>query len=267
MRSTYSSLIALTLLLALSITDAHAGRSPSVATKTNPFQYKGRIYYCPKGQVLYVAPGRRVYCDTPPPKVESPPVISTTSTGISYVYPDPTECVKAYAHTQNPFRGPILGRIIGGRIKTGKLPRVRRGIVEANALVPIEMGQSMAIMMEEVKGTIRDTFAKLGFPTCIGIPSQFASVATAQCSSLDARQRYSAGIDQSCAQKDEAGAFVCGCLKDFTMAALEANCRALVASPEMTAFVQEQLKACQKKGLEGFAGLFNGKIPDAKIEE
>ena len=125
----------------------------------------------------------------------------------------------------------------------------------------------MAIMMEEVKGTIRDTFAKLGFPTCIGIPSQFASVATAQCSSLDARQRYSAGIDQSCAQKDEAGAFVCGCLKDFTMAALEANCRALVASPEMTAFVQEQLKACQKKGLEGFAGLFNGKIPDAKIEE
>ena len=139
MRSTYSSLIALTLLLALSITDAHAGRSPSVATKTNPFQYKGRIYYCPKGQVLYVAPGRRVYCDTPPPKVESPPVISTTSTGISYVYPDPTECVKAYAHTQNPFRGPILGRIIGGRIKTGKLPRVRRGIVEANALVPIEM--------------------------------------------------------------------------------------------------------------------------------
>ena len=266
MRSTYSSLIALTLLLALSITDAHAGRRPSVDTK-KPFQHNGRVYYCPKGQVLYVAPGRRVYCDTPPPKVESPPVISTTSTGISYVYPDPTKCVIAYAHTQNPFRGPILGRIIGGRIKTGKPRPVRSGIAEANARVPIEMGQSMAIMMEEVKGTIRDTFAKLGFPTCIGIPSQFASVATAQCSSPDARQRYSAGIDQSCAQKDEAGAFVCRCLKPSTMAALEANCRALVTSPEITAFVQEQLNACQKKGLEGFAGLFNGKIPDAKIEE
>lgn len=265
MRSTYSSLIALTLLLALSITDAHAGRSPSVATKTNPFQYKGRIYYCPKGQVLYEAPRRRVYCDTPPPKVESPPVISPASTGISYVYPDPTACVIAYAASK--IRGPILGWIIGGRIKTGKPRPVRSGIAKANALVPIEMGKSMAIMMEEVKGTIRHTFAKLGFPTCIGIPSQFASVATAQCSSPDARQRYSAGIDQSCAQKDEAGAFVCHCLKPSTMAALEANCRALVTSPEITAFVQEQLNACQKKGLEGLAGLFNGKIPDAKIEE
>jgi hypothetical protein len=51
------------------------------------------------------------------------------------------------------------------------------------------------------------------------------------------------------------------------MAALEANCRALVTSPEITAFVQEQLNACQKKGLEGLTGLLTGKTPDAKIEE
>ena len=133
---------------------------------------------------------------------------------------------------------------------------MRSGIKDANALVPVEMGQTMAIMIDEMKGTIRDTFAKLGFPTCIGIPSQFASVATAQCSSPDARQRYSAGIDQSCAQKDEAGAFVCRCLKPSTMAALEANCRALVTSPEITAFVNEQFEACKKKGVEGITRLF-----------
>jgi hypothetical protein len=266
MRSTYSSLITLTILLALSVTDAHAGRRPSVDT-SKPFQHNGRIYYCPKGQVLYVAPGGRVYCDTPPAKVEAPPVLSPTSTGISYVYPDPTACVKAYAHTQNPFRGPIGGRIIGGRINSGKQPRVRRGIDEAKSLVPVEMGQSMAIMMEEMKANIRDTFEKLGFPKCTFIPGEFAKVATEQCSSLEAKQKYSAGIDQSCAQKDQAGAFVCSCMKPSTMAALEANCKALVTSPEVTAFVQEQLKACQKKGLEGIAGLLTGKTPDAKIEE
>jgi hypothetical protein len=197
-----------------------------------------------------------VYCDTPPGKVESPPVISPTSTGIAYVYPDATACVKAYAHTKNPFRGPIAGRIIGGRINTGKLPRVRRGIDEANALVPIEMGKSVTVMMDEMKVSIRDTFAKLGFPTCLGIPSQFLSAATAQCSSPEARQRYSAGIDQSCAQKDEAGAFVCRCLKPSTMAALEANCRALVTSPEITAFVNDQFEACKKKGVQGITRLF-----------
>jgi hypothetical protein len=130
------------------------------------------------------------------------------------------------------------------------------------------MGKSVTVMMDEMKVSIRDTFAKLGFPTCLGIPSQFISAATAQCSSPEARQRYSAGIDQSCAQKDEAGAFVCRCLKPSTMAALEANCRALVTSPEITAFVQEQFEACKKKGLEGLTGLLiTGKTPDAKIEE
>ena len=248
-----------TFALSATILNAHAERG-----RLNTFTYKGRNYLCKRGLVLWISPSGVPYCDKPAPRKPAPqptqpqtqpaqsgsataPVGSTTI-GFPWQYPDPVACVKRYAHSLNPFPGPI----IRGRIDTGKQRGVRTGIPRAYAGVEAEMLAGVGELLQEIyKGIYAKTAGKLTVVGCsLLTPEMILPGVASECSSAESRAKYEAGVMRKCSEKPEgAKRSICYCLKDSTVHFMEQNCLAAAQSPQVLDYIQRLQQWCKAKAV------------------
>lgn len=264
--------------LSATILNAHAERG-----RYDTFTYKGRNYLCKRGLILWISPSGVPYCDKPAQRKPAPQPVTTqptqpqtqpaqsggstapvgsTTIGFPWQYPDPVACVKQFAHSQNPLRGPV-GKIIDRRIDTGKLRPVRKGIPTAYSTVEEETRAGVGELLQEIyKGLYQGLVEERGVVQCSVAPTDTILTKLAeQCSSAENRAKYAAGVLQRCAEKP-AGAerSICYCLKDSTVHFMEQNCLAAARSPQVMDYINRLQQWCKEKAVGNFTK-FIPKIP------
>ena len=254
-----------TFALSATILNAHAERG-----RLDTFTYKGRNYLCKRGLILWISPSGVPYCDKPAQRKPAPQPVTTqptqpqaqpgtdpaplgsTTVGFSWQFPDPVACVKRYAHSQNPLRGPI-GKIIDRRIDSGRLRPVRQGIPTAYAGVQAEMQAGLGQLLSEIySGLYQQLVEQRGVVQCSLADSttQILPKLREQCSSPETRAKYAAGVDQKCAATTKAAEkSICFCLKPSTIHFMEQNCLAAAQSPQVLDYIQRLQQWCKAKAV------------------
>lgn len=262
--------------LSATILNAHAERG-----RYDTFTYKGRNYLCKRGLILWISPSGVPYCDKPAQRKPAPQPVATqptqpqiqpaqsggstapvgsTTIGFPWQYPDPVACVKQFAHSQNPLRGPV-GKIIDRRIDTGKLRPVRQGIPTAYASVEAEMLAGVGELLQEIyKGIYAKTAGKLTVAGCsLLTPDMILPGVASECSSAESRAKYEAGVMRKCSEKPEGSPerSICYCLKNSTVHFMEQNCLAAARSPQVADYINRLIKWCAENSGGTFTNFKN----------